>query len=607
MKLIINNVLKDKLGRINSPIAQKLLGFDGIEHDDLSISYLGISQQNPSYISYLDQARINRIEEDAKKPIYGLEGFKVKFTDKGFLTDSEESKAKPIGEFLHAYDADIPLRYSEKFEKICDAFSTIVTAKRHITTEKEEDQQTLFQTVLSMIGGDEMFVIRTNDLFGCHTYLPFEMIRKYCEMEAVFEVVSFNKELAYYDPKRRYHGSVGKITRRIFMELGESVDDKMVEAFVTSFKIESYKECGEDGDLIYEELKGEDIRWAYHEDNYYAQSGDLGNSCMRYNKCQDYLDIYAENPEKISLAVLKKEGKIAARSLLWDIMDTKNAIYHDRVYFIDEKTKLTLEAKLQSLGYKDAYRGDNLTVNLNKVDFTYYPYMDSFRCLSLRGWISTDSGSYDYYLDCPDGGPNNGSRACPCCGDDVDEDDLHHIDRGRYSGESLCGDCSRYLEDGDTVHIDNAQWCDYVSGYYHVDDCVELHDDNYAHMNDTTELYNGQYALSEDCVEIYDGRSALKDDTTEAVDGIYYLTDSIKDHCVFFEGSWYPMEHDEVEFLTETQSFVHINSEEYQIYLKELEQQQITENEQAQEEPQKEEITESTIQENTIENNEFIL
>lgn len=288
MKLIINNVLKDKLGRINSPIAEKLLGFDGIEHDDLSISYLGISQQNPSYISYLDQSRINRIEDDSTKPIYSLEGFKVKFTDKGFLTDSYESKSKLIGEFLHIYDADIPLHYDEKFSKVCDAFSTIVTSKRHITINSEEDQQTLFQTVLSMIGGDEMFVIRTNDLFGCHTYLPFEMIRKYCEIEAVFEVVSFNKELAYYDPKRRYHGSVGKIVRRIFMELGESVDDKMVEAFVTNFKLESYKECGEHGDLIYEEVKGEDIRWSYLGDNYYEHNGDLGNSC----RLQPYIEIY---------------------------------------------------------------------------------------------------------------------------------------------------------------------------------------------------------------------------------------------------------------------------------------------------------------------------
>lgn len=603
MKLIINNILKDKLKRISSPIAEKLLEFEGIESDNLTISYLGISQQNPSYISYLDESRINRIEEDAKKPIYGLEGFKVKFTDKGFLTDSEESKAKPVGEFLHAYDADIPLHYNEKFNKVCDAFSTIVTAKRHITTASEEEQQQLFNTVLSMIDGQEMFVIRTNDLFGCHTYLPFSLIRKYCEMEAVFEQVSFNKELAYYDPKRRYHGSVGKITRRIFMELGESTDDKLIEAFVTLFKLESYKECGEDGDLIYEELKGEDIRWAYHEDNYYAHSGDLGNSCMRYDKCQEYLDIYVENPEKISLAVLKKEGKIAARSLLWDIRDTKGAIYHDRIYFIDEKTKLTLEAKLQSLDYKDAYRGDNLEVRLNKVNFHYYPYMDSFRCLSLNGYVSTDSSSYDYHLDCPDGGPNHSTSECPCCADDVDPDDLHHIDRGHYHGQSLCSDCSRYLEDGDTVHVDNAQWCEYVNGYYHVDDCVELHDGNYAHTSDTKELHNGDYALDEDCVELHDGAYALECDVTKTVEGVYYLTDSIEDYCVFFEGSWYPMVHDEVEFLTETQSFVHINSQEYQNY---LEQQQITENEQAQE-PQKEEITESTIQENTIENNEFIL
>ena len=594
MKLVINNLLKDKLSRINSPIAQKLIEFDGIEHEDLSISYLGISQQNPSYISYLDQARVNRIEDDSNKPVYALEGFKTKFTDKGFLTDSEESKSKPVREFLHFYDNDIPLRYDEKFNTVCDAFSTIVTSKRHITTNSEEDQQTLFQTVLSMIGEDEIFVVRTTDIFGCHTYLPFGMIKKYCEIEAIFELVQFNKELAFYDPKRRYHGSVGKIVRRIFTELGESVDDKMVEAFVTYFKLESYKECGENGDLIYEEVKGEDIRWSYLVDNYYSNSGDLGNSCMRYRNCQSYFNIYTENPDKISLAVLKKDGKIAARSLLWDLKETTESIYHDRIYFSNEETKLTLEAKLISLGYKNAYSGDpTLTLRLKNVDFDYYPYMDSFRYLNLNGSISTNSSmSFDYCLDSAEGGPCRNSGECDCCGDQVDQDDLHEITMGRGRGNMYCNDCSTYLEDGETVNSDDAVYCEYVSGYYHQDDVVELCNGNYAHTDDAVCLHDGSYALS--------------DDATRAIDNEFYLDDTIKDYCVEFRGEFYPHTHESVAFMSNVGEWAHIDSEEYQEYLKELE---ITENEQAQqtqEEPQKEEIKENeTI--NIEENNEFIL
>lgn len=603
MKLIINNILKDKLKRIVSPVAEKLLEFEGVENENLTISYLGISQQNPSYISYIDQLRINRIEEDAKKPIYSVEGFNLKFTDKGFLTDTEESKSKPVGEFLHAYDSDIPLRYDEKFNVNCNAFSTLVTETKTVSGESLGEQETLFQRLLEIINDDEMFVVRTTDIFGCHTYLPFGLIKKYCEFSAIFNRVEFNKQAALYDPKRRYHGSVGKIVRRIFIELGESVEEKLIESFVTNFKLESYKECGEDGDLIYEELKSEDIRWAYHEDNYYQCTGDLGHSCMRYDKCQEYLDIYVDNPDKISLAVLKKEGKIAARSLLWNL---EKGVYHDRIYFIDEKTNLTLKAKLQSLDYKDAYSGrENLGVKLNKVDFHYYPYMDSFRCLSLNGWISTDSSSYDYYLDCPDGGPNNSGHECPCCGDTVDSDDLHHIDRGSYRGDSLCNNCSTYLEDGDTVHSDSAQYCEYVNGYYYYDDCVELYNGNYALSEDSIELHNGDYALDEDCIELHDNTFALKCDVTEAVDGDYYLTDYIQNHCVNYQNDWYPFSHEEVEYIAETSTYAHVNSEEYQNYLT---QQEITENEQAQEEPQKEKITESTIQENAIEeNNEFIL
>jgi hypothetical protein len=54
------------------------------------------------------------------------------------------------------------------------------------------------------------------------------------------------------------------------------------------YKAESYKECGELGDFIYEEFKGENIRWAYHHPNYYKSSGQLGSSC----KLQPYIEIY---------------------------------------------------------------------------------------------------------------------------------------------------------------------------------------------------------------------------------------------------------------------------------------------------------------------------
>ena len=591
MNLIFNQLFKDKLSRINSPVSQAILELEGKESEKLEISYLGISVQNPIFISYLDTSRVNRIHKEASTPRKVIES--ISFVPK------PEFYSK-----LNELDSDFPAEYKpeylgKNFHKQINCWSNDL-----VFTDEYEFLEDFFlkdNRQLDFNGGN--WPLRNICLF--HTKDCF----KY--MDYTIYTIPYNIDVneLLYDPNKRYHSSAGKAIRRILAAFDQTFTDKQIEEFVGLYKLESFKECGNLGDLLYEELKEEDIRWAYYEDNYYGNGGTLHASCMRYGNCQDYLDIYTQNPDKISLAVLKKEGKIAARSLLWE---HDEGTLFDRVYFINEETKLTLQAKLQSLGYKDVYEGDyksdSYFIKLKATDFRYYPYMDTFQYLKIGQGLSNDCTiNYDWELTNAEGGPMHDESDCDCCGDTWDNDDLHHVDIGRYRGQSLCNDCCTWLESDEYVHTDQAVYCHYVGGYYFEDDVIELHNGHYAHKDDAYELHDGNYALLDDTVTLHDGERALNTEVTAAVNGDYYLTDDIDKFCVEFKGEWYPHSHNKIVEVDGT--YYHEDSEEYQELIS---YQEIAENEEAQKEAQDQEkeikfteFTETTI--NIQESNEFIL
>lgn len=65
----------------------------------------------------------------------------------------------------------------------------------------------------------------------------------------------------------------------------------------------------------FEVVSEEDIRYWYLEDNYAYKTGQLGQSCMRYEECQPYMDLYVENPEVCSLLILKFDNKLLGRAI----------------------------------------------------------------------------------------------------------------------------------------------------------------------------------------------------------------------------------------------------------------------------------------------------
>jgi hypothetical protein len=245
---------------------------------------------------------------------------------------------------------------------------------------------------------------------------------------------------------------IGKFVRRLLTKADISFLDKEYEEFVNEFKSQVKIENDIFKNFIV--VKGEDIKKYYHEDNYEGGKGTINTSCMRYDSCQNYLDMYSLNTEQVSLVVLLNEnGKVRGRAILWtDSLDRK---IMDRIYYtIDSEVELFKKYAIQNEWYykRDQDNSHNcyfmfnneqlsgsdseVTINLSvKGLYDYYPYMDTmkFYRMSYGRLTNNESSSYDYKLEDTDGG--NGT--CSTCYGEG-RTDCYECDGG---GSQDCGEC----------------------------------------------------------------------------------------------------------------------------------------------------------------------
>jgi hypothetical protein len=192
----------------------------------------------------------------------------------------------------------------------------------------------------------------------------------------------------------------------------EDINDSDIEKFVNAF-IPEVKMIRADDDSKIEEIKGEDIRKWYDSDNYKSSKiGQLGTSCMSYKECQEYFDIYTENPEVVSLLILKLDEKLIGRALLWRLEE--GGRFMDRVYCsteYDERifTKYAIENGYyyrsntnnnKIIYYKNGESIGNpaFSVSVANCDFELYPYIDTFSGLDLEDGVLHNEDGYDREL-----------------------------------------------------------------------------------------------------------------------------------------------------------------------------------------------------------------
>jgi hypothetical protein len=243
------------------------------------------------------------------------------------------------------------------------------------------------------------------------------------------DVISFLPKSKYEkveDPwvNGRVKIKIGRFVKRFLTEfsfINFHIDDKLIEKFVNIYKSYFSRDISK-----LKIVEGEDILNYYLEFNYHTlngnKNGSLWNSCMRQPNRNKFMRLYAENPNKVKMLVFfSDEGKVRARALLWyGVKDHKNPDveykFMDRVYFYYDHDVNFFKEWAKENGYltkweqsakSQMYFDENgepvnksLYVILDKVNFPYYPYLDTFKffnCIKSR-FSNSDYYSFDYVL-----------------------------------------------------------------------------------------------------------------------------------------------------------------------------------------------------------------
>lgn len=190
---------------------------------------------------------------------------------------------------------------------------------------------------------------------------------------------------------------VGRFAKRLLDKSNQSVPDKEIEDFVNKYK--SLVEITNNAFLRLKMVKGEDIRKYYSHTKYDQHSGVLNGSCMKYDQCQSYLDIYVNNPDVVSMVIfMSKDGTdtISGRSIIWT--DSKGRKIMDRIYVnkcSDEeifkemaikegflyKERQTYDSNQLMINGQRLNQEDNrVIINLNpEIKYQYFPYVDTMK------------------------------------------------------------------------------------------------------------------------------------------------------------------------------------------------------------------------------------
>jgi hypothetical protein len=265
---------------------------------------------------------------------------------------------------------------------------------------------------------------------------------------------------------RRFHAKPGAFIGKVF----KNIHPKEVEIFSTLFRNIQSKI-----DFSFKVVTGSNIRKYYHYQSYYSESGSLGNSCMKYDSCQDYLELYTENKDVCSLLIaVDGRNRLIGRALLWDFSDQK---IMDRIYTInDEDFQFHFKKWADDNGYiyKREQKWNNtlyfeskgktifkeISFQIDSTNLEHYPYMDTFKFLDF------DNNTLYNYI------PNG-----------VDIKTLSSAE-GNYQSGDIYGFCekTKTLHSKDNLNFvpsTNMTVCSDITVYSSIFDCYILREDGY--------------------------------------------------------------------------------------------------------------------------------
>lgn len=250
--------------------------------------------------------------------------------------------------------------------------------------------------------------------------------------------------------------TIGRLVRSIFTQNGVPISDAGLETFSNTFR--SYANMlSKSGQIRI--VKGEEIRKWYDGKTYAGRDGrdgTLNKSCMRHEECQEFFDLYVENPDVVSMVIkCDDSGKLEARALVWE---TDKGTYLDRVYYTrDEYEKLVqiwAEKNLDEPMMYGKSGSKRLSVKLRPhAAYRGYPYMDTF-CYYKRqcGKEESCEGTlFNYEID-------------------IDSRWIYKLQDTEGGAESMNTVYSEYHDD--QIPRDRAVYSDQVNSWIHEDHSV---------------------------------------------------------------------------------------------------------------------------------------
>ena len=443
------------LGRVNSPISKKIIDVEGREVD-INQNYIDVNKDKTDMVFFKPDDKVKKAA-------------KVQSTSSCLVDLTYElSQVKETGIIEVEKSEDIIKPESGQLGQIIREY-------------------TLSETLQNPEFGNQ----KIREIFRNVFYHPFKRpcIFQWNVGRKKHQIVIDKRDLITgTDVIKNSEVSVGRFVRAILTRAGHKFTDAEIEQFVYKYRAEVEKEK----DVLnrrFKVVEGNDIKKYYHKSQYEGESGSLGSSCMRYDRCQNYLGIYTNNSQ-VSLLVLfaeDDETKITGRAILWEMdpyeLSTK---VMDRIYTIktaDEQlfkewaiaNKYWFKSKQDYSEYTDfefhkedgevETRQGEFSVTLDNThpksgEYSAYPYMDSFKYYNVRKGILYTSSSFDYDYELTDTEGGNGS--CSECGG------RGEVECTRCDGDSEieCGEC----DGGGSIRCDDCggsgdQECPECDGY----------------------------------------------------------------------------------------------------------------------------------------------
>ncbi|RPI84164.1 MAG: hypothetical protein EHM34_04130, partial [Nitrosopumilales archaeon] len=122
-----------------------------------------------------------------------------------------------------------------------------------------------------------------------------------------------------WNSPQRQKAKIGKILKKLY----PNHLDTDIEKTVSDLKVALIKT-----DYTFKFLAGQDLLAAYNRECYAgdATSGtSLGGSCMKHPHANNYMKLYAENPDAVRLLTSWVDDKLVARALFWKGIYKDNA------------------------------------------------------------------------------------------------------------------------------------------------------------------------------------------------------------------------------------------------------------------------------------------